>query len=80
MRMKTIDECYTSVTDSRWFPGNPNLKETNGSTWFIHSSGLRSGSDYWKMSLSEVGAEFGGFHGSVYLNKVTQPTQVPLRY
>jgi len=56
--MKSIDSFYSSITDSWWFSGNPNLNEKKGFTWFINSTGFQPSPGYWKMCVSAPGTTY----------------------
>ena len=65
MFMEAVDVLYSSVTDCRWFLGNPNLHETRGFTWSINSSLLSAAAADWHVSFSESAADYTNIAGSL---------------
>ena len=67
MFMNAIDLFYSSVSDCRWFLGNPNIHETKGFTWFINSSKPKEYVADWQISFSEPAAGFSYTERSIPL-------------
>jgi hypothetical protein len=65
MFMEANDHFYSSVTDATWFSGTPVTRETGSFTWAINSSLLSADAADWRMSFSEVAADYTNIHGSV---------------
>jgi hypothetical protein len=75
MFMKAIDLFYSSITDRRWFPGNPDICETKGFTWLINSSKLKLHASDWQISFSAPAADFGDTQPSVPLMNIREKSK-----